>query len=96
MRRIEIIAPEQAQLLAAQRRVIGQREHQPVPQRLAGGDLEHRPPLRIGRDPRQRLEPRDQPTPATRPIRGAIAAADRIAIADALLDQEVVETGARP
>ena len=91
MRRIEIIRREQAQLLAPQRRVVGQREHQPVPQRLPGRDLEHRPPLPVRRDPRQHLEPRHQTATTGRPIAGAVAAADRVAVPDALLDDEVVE-----
>ena len=69
MRRIQIIGPKQTQLLTPQRGVVGKGEHQPVPQRFARGDLEHSPPLRIGRDPRQPIDPPDQPTPARAPIR---------------------------
>lgn len=41
MCRIEIIRLEQAQLLAPQRGIMGQRQHQPVAQRFTGGNLEH-------------------------------------------------------
>ena len=91
MRRIEIVGLKQTQLLATQRRVIGEREHQPVAQRLPSSAVENRPPLPIGRDPRPPLEPRHQTATAGRPIAGAVAATDRVAVANALLNQEVVE-----
>jgi hypothetical protein len=54
-------------------------------------DREHGAPLRVRRDPRQRLKPRDQTAPPSATVRGAIAAADRVAVTNALLDDEVVE-----
>ena len=69
---IQVVGAQRAQLLPPQRRVVGQREHHPVADRLAGGTPSSTSqPLLLGRDPRQLDQPRHQrraaPPPNRRP-----------------------------
>jgi len=94
MRGIQIVGAQRAQLFAAQRRIVSQRQHQPITDRLQTERLEQPQPLRLSRDPRQLDHPRDQrPGLATAeaPARRVTATADRIGLAHTLLDQEVVK-----
>ena len=93
VRGIDIVGAQRAQFLAAQRRVVGQRQHQPVADRLAAEHLQQPCPFALGRDPRQLDHPRHQRPGAAAelPTRGVAAAADRVGISQALLDEEVVE-----
>lgn len=91
--RIQIIGAQRAQLLSAQRRVIGQREHHPVTDRLVAGDVQDVRPLPLTGDPRQLGQPRYQASLLTAepPARRVPTAPDRVGLPQALLDQEVVE-----
>ena len=93
VRGIDVVGAQRAQLLAAQRRVIGQRQHQPVADRLATEHLQQLQPLALGRDPRQLDHPRHQRPGAAAevPAGGVAAAADRVGVPQPFLDQEVVE-----
>jgi hypothetical protein len=93
MRRIEIICAQRAQLLTAQRCVIGQREHHPVTDRLETGDAQDLQPLPLAGDPRQLGQPRHQAPllAAEPPTRRVLPAPDRVGLAQPFLDQEVVE-----
>ena len=95
VRRIEIVGAQRAQLLPAQRRVIGQREHHPVTDRLAPEHPKDPQPLGLGGDPRQLDHPRHQrpaAMPAAETAPGRIrTTADRVGLPQPLLDQEVIK-----
>ena len=91
--RIQIVGAQRAQLLAPQRRVIGQREHHPVPWRLARRDRQDVAPLLLGRDPRQLHHPRHQAALLATPlsVRRVSAPPNRIRLPNTLLNQEIEE-----
>jgi hypothetical protein len=94
--RVEIIGAQRAQLLPAQRRVIGQRQHHPVADRLAAADLQDLQPFGLAGNPRQPGHPGHQRPPpaasaAETPPGRVTAAAHRVGPADPLLHQEVIE-----
>lgn len=91
--RVEIIGAQRTQLLAAQRGVVGDREHQTVADRLLSGDSQDGFPLRIDRYPRQLGQPGDQPALVTARTAAwcVTAPANRGGVPDTFLDQEVVE-----
>jgi len=93
VRGIEVVGAQRAQFFPAQRRVVGQRQHQPVADRLPAERVQQPCPFALGRDPRQLDHPRHQwPSAAAElPTRGVSAAADRVGISHALLDEKVVE-----
>jgi hypothetical protein len=95
MRRVQVIGAQRAQLLPPQRRVISQREHHPVADRLTPEHLQYPQPLGLGRDPRQLNHARDQRpgamAAAEAPPGRIRTAADWVGIPQPLLHQEVVE-----
>ena len=96
VRRVEIVAAQRAQFLSPQRRVIGQREHHPIPDRLIGEHRQQSQPVGLTRDPRQLHHPRHQRArPPTRPARRITAPANRIRLPHPFFDQEVVEQSNR-
>jgi hypothetical protein len=56
--RIEIIGPQAAQLFPPQRRIVGQREHHTVTDRLSPEDLQDPQPFGLAGNPRQLRHPR--------------------------------------
>ncbi len=97
MRRVQIVAAQRAQLLPPQRRVIGQREHHPVSDRLVGDHAQKSQPFGLAGDPRQLHHPWHQRArPSTGPSAGRITApTNGIRLPHAFFDQEVVEQSNR-
>ena len=93
MCRVEVVGAQRTQLLASQRAVVSERQHQPVADRFVTKDRQHVAPLLIGGDPWHLDEPRHQRTSAgTNRAPGAVTApADRVRAANTLLDQKVIE-----
>ena len=91
---IEVVGAQAAQFLAPQSRVVAEREHGAVADRFVPGRLQDRAPVRLVRDPGQPDLARDQTSPVAATdagVRRVAAAADRVVIAQAILDQVVVE-----
>ena len=93
VRRVNVVGAQRAQLLAPQRGIVGQRQHQAVARRLTAGLLQQPQPLLLARDPRQPGQPRHQAAlRSARPAAGGVTApAHRVGLAQPLLHQEVVE-----
>ena len=94
VRRVEVVGPQRAQLLPPQRGVVGQREHHPVTDRLVAerpsSISSHCCSVGIhGNFVSRGTRPRC--TPAEPPAGRVAAAADRVGLPHALLDQVVVE-----
>jgi hypothetical protein len=95
--RVDVLGAEQAQLFPPQRRVVGQREHHPVADRLARRDPQDGGPLLLIRDPRQLDQPRDKATlvAAELPPGRVLAPPDRVGVPQPLLDEVVIEQADR-
>jgi hypothetical protein len=63
MRGFEVLHGKLHQFLAAQRTVVSQRHHQPVPQRLDRGGAQDPLPVPLVGDPRRLLQPPHQALP---------------------------------
>ena len=95
--RVDVLGAEQAQLFPSQRSVIGQREHHPVPGRLVRRPPENGGPLPLVGDPRQLDQPGDEAAlvAAELPAGRVLAAADGVGVAQAFLDEVVIEQADR-
>src|SRR6266542_2479108 len=93
MRRVEIVGSEKTQLFPPKRGIVGQGEHEPIPQRFAFGCFEDRLPLLIGGNPRQFGKAREQTAlaPAKCFTWGVASPTDRVGFAASLLHLVVVE-----
>ena len=89
-----MVGAQAAQFLAPQPRVVAEGEHSAVANRLVPSHLQDRAPVRLVRDPGQPGLARDQTSPVAATcadVRRVAAAADRVRVAQAILDQVVVE-----
>jgi hypothetical protein len=94
VRRVDILRPQQAQLLTTQCSVIRESEHKPITHRFDFGCVENRAPLLVGRNPWEFDEPRDKATfaPPSEELAWRVApTANWVAIAVRLLDEIVIE-----
>jgi len=91
--RVEIVGAQRAQLLTAQRGIVGQGEHHAVADGLHGGDGQDVRPLLLGGNPRQLRQPGHQPAliPAAPSAGREAAPTNGIGLAQPLLHEVVVE-----
>lgn len=97
VRRIQVIGAQRAQLLPAQRRIVGERQHHPVTHRFTPCHLQQVKPLPLGRDPGQLGEARHQASLLVAPAsaRRVPSAAHGVRLTQAFLDEEAVEQSYR-